>query len=224
MRSPRPATTSLPPTRTAAFIAFLHGVALAEILAATARAARPADTSRGPRGDYRRGPCGRQSLCGPGGCDTRGLLHGSRAALSHAEMGRWEFAAHRRRPQRAEGGAVDERTGSGRLGREERRGERTRGTRPTRARRDARRKNARVAADRNAAKRGAVKVREGRGRPERGERRGGGTRRLRPRGARGRDDRAGRERNGREARRGATRWRDARRAVARSAGAEIHQG
>jgi hypothetical protein len=64
MRSPRPATTSLPPTRAAAFIAVLHDVALAEILAATARASCPVVTPRDPRGGYPRGPCGRQSHCG----------------------------------------------------------------------------------------------------------------------------------------------------------------
>ena len=74
MRPPRPATTSLPPTRTAAFIAALHGVALAEVLAAAARAARPAVTPRGPRGGYPRSPCRRQSHCGPGVCDMRSPL------------------------------------------------------------------------------------------------------------------------------------------------------
>jgi hypothetical protein len=138
------------------------------MLSATARASRPAVTPRDPRGSYPRGPCYRQSLCSPSACDTRGLLHGSLAALSHAEMERWEFAAHRRRAQRAEGGAVDERTGSGRLGREERRGGRAHRTRPTGARSGARWRNAMNAAAR---------------RP--GERRGGGTRGLRPHGARG---------------------------------------
>jgi hypothetical protein len=96
------------------------------VLAATARASRPAVTPRDPRGSYPRGPCCRQIFCGPSVCDTRGLLHGSRAALSHAEMERWELAAHPWQPQRAEGAAVDEPTGSGRLRREERRGGRTR--------------------------------------------------------------------------------------------------
>ena len=149
MRSPRPATTSLPPTRTAAFIAFLHGVALAEILAATARASCPVVTPRDPRGGYPRGPCCRRSRCGPGGCDTRGLLHGSRAAPSHAEMQRWRFAAQQPRPQRAE-----------------QRGEGAQGTRPTGTSRAERWKNARAAADQDA-QRGEVEERDERGRVER---------------------------------------------------------
>ena len=60
----------------AASIAFLHGVALAEVLPATARAALPADTPRGPRECCPRGPCGRQRRCVPDGYDTRGSLAG----------------------------------------------------------------------------------------------------------------------------------------------------
>jgi len=120
VRSPRPATTSLSTTRAAAFIAALHDVALAEILSATVRAVRPAVTPRGSRGCDMRGPCGRQSLCVPSGCDTRGLSHRSRAAPLHAELQHGGPATHLRRPPRGE-----------------RRGERTRGQRTRGARRCA---------------------------------------------------------------------------------------
>jgi hypothetical protein len=108
------------------------------------------------------------------------LIPGSRATPSHAKMQRLGIAAHRRRPQRAERGAVEECTGSGRLGRKERGGGRAYGTRPTgawsaarwkdawnaatrSASRGALRRDARTAAD-PGAERGAGEEREGVGR------------------------------------------------------------
>jgi hypothetical protein len=138
VRSPRPATSSRPTTRAAAFLAVPHGVTLAEILPATARASRPADTPRGPRGCDSRGPCGRQSLCVPSGCDTRGLSHRSRGAPPHAELQHCGPATHLRRPPRGE-----------------RRGERTRGQRTRGARRCATRAAAASPAVTSPARRSA---------------------------------------------------------------------
>jgi hypothetical protein len=87
-----------------------------EILPASARAVRPAVTPRGPHGGYPRGPCCRQSLCGPGGYDTRGPRSWIARSHRRCEMKHGEPAA-RWGDRGAERGAKEEREDSGRVAR-----------------------------------------------------------------------------------------------------------
>jgi hypothetical protein len=140
---------------------------LPAILPATARATRPVDTPRGPRGGDPRGPCSRQTRCSPVGCDTPGpparsvrnfVARGdhARGAPRTGSERRADRCGGRTRGQRPNGTTESEaeegRVGSGREGRADA---------PTG-------RNARVAAE---------SLRE---------HRGGGSRRTRPR-AEGRD-------------------------------------
>jgi hypothetical protein len=122
MRSPRPATTSLPTDTHGRVHRGPPRRRAPEALAAAARAARPAVTLRGPGGCDTRGPCGRQNL------RPKRLRHTRPSRMDHAQPRRrlrwsrdettWRGARWQtrgpRREGRAERGAVEERAGSGR--------------------------------------------------------------------------------------------------------------